>query len=55
MNNSSKGGKYWYKICRAECPVCGSGEENRYREHGERPADWGERHEFIEYYDYCLE
>ncbi len=46
---------HWYKYYHTECPVCGSGEVKRERVYGRRPENWGERHEFIDYYDWCLE
>lgn len=45
--------KYWYFITDFYCPVCGHSETYKDRMYHERPADWDDRHEIIESYDYC--
>lgn len=45
--------RYWYYISVDYCPVCGSEDTTRERVYGPRPEKWEDRHEMMEYYDWC--
>lgn len=46
-------GRYWYFITSFYCPVCNTTRTERVRMYSERPADWIDRHDELELYDYC--
>lgn len=45
--------KYWYFISEDYCPVCGHVKIARERMYTPRPEAWEDRHECVEFYDYC--
>jgi hypothetical protein len=52
------GRPHWYKLFAGECPVCGRDKSYRVRVYGKRPADPGERVEYLDdtaTYNHCLE
>lgn len=45
--------KFWYRIHRTECPVCGAGDTTRERVYGKKPKEPIDIYTFTEHYDYC--
>jgi hypothetical protein len=46
--------KHWYMIHYYECPICGSGGEERIRMYGRRPKSVWRRVRFHSLYDQCV-